>query len=108
MPHKELKTKTIEDILKEETIAADAVKAAVSRYNEERKKKQEQVIIDTLGDIDHVISLRVERLRRIRAEEKQVRQSILNIAAAKEAYLKNLDREKLVSILANEGFYLAE
>ena len=47
MAKKEIKTQTIEEILADHTPTSEAVKSAVQRYNEERKKKQEQIIIDT-------------------------------------------------------------
>ena len=87
MAKKEIKTQTIEEILADHTPTSEAVKSAVQRYNEERKKKQEQIIIDTLGAVDSIVADHVEHLRSIRAEEKRAQQRILNITAAKEAYL---------------------
>ena len=52
MAKKEIKTQTIEEILADHTPTSEAVKSAVQRYNEERKKKQEQIIIDTLEKMD--------------------------------------------------------
>lgn len=47
MAKKEIKKQTIEEILAEHTPTSDAVKSAVQRYNEEKKKQQEQIIINT-------------------------------------------------------------
>lgn len=58
------------EILADHTPTSEAVKSAVQRYNEERKKKQEQIIIDTLGAVDSIVADHVEHLRSIRAEEK--------------------------------------
>lgn len=55
MAKKEIKKQTIEEILAEHTPTSDAVKSAVQRYNEEKKKQQEQIIINTLGAIDCII-----------------------------------------------------
>lgn len=99
MAKKEIKKQTIEEILAEHTPTSDAVKSAVQRYNEEKKKKQEQIIIDTLGAVDCIVSDLVDNLRRIRAEEKRAQQRILDVTAAKEAYLADPDQEVLVQEL---------
>lgn len=104
---KEIKSQTIEEILAEHTVTSDAVKGAVLRYNEERKRKQEQTIINTLGAIDCIVADNVDNLRRIRAEEKRAQQKILDITAAKEAYLANPDQEELISALRKAGVCLA-
>lgn len=100
---KEIKEQTIEEILAEHTPTSDAVKSAVQRYNEEKKKKQEEIIIDTLGAVDGIISDLVDNLRRIRAEEKRAQQRILDVTAAKEAYLADPDQEVLVQELRKAG-----
>lgn len=66
------KTQTIEEILADHTPTSEAVKSAVQRYNEERKKKQEHAV-------DSIVADHVEHLRSIRAEEKRAQQRILNI-----------------------------
>lgn len=103
---KEIKPQTIEEILAEHTIASDAVKGAVLRYNEERKRKQEQTIVNTLSAIDCIVADHVDNLRRIRAEEKRAQQKILDITAAKEAYLANPSQEDLVNALRKAGVCL--
>lgn len=107
MAKKEIKKQTIEEILAEHTPTSDAVKSAVQRYNEEKKKKQEQIIIDTLGAIDCIVSDLVDNLRRIRAEEKRAQQRILDVTAAKEAYLADPDQEVLVQELRKAGVCFA-
>lgn len=107
MAKKEIKTQTIEEILADHTPTSEAVKSAVQRYNEERKKKQEQIIIDTLGAVDSIVADHVEHLRSIRAEEKRAQQRILNITAAKEAYLADPDQEVLVQELRKAGVILS-
>lgn len=107
MAKKEIKPQTIEEILAEHTVTSDAVKGAVLRYNEERKRKQEQTIINTLGAIDCIVADYVDNLRRIRAEEKRAQQKILDITAAKEAYLANPDQEELIGALRKAGVCLA-
>ena len=104
MAKKEIKKQTIEEILAEHTPTSDAVKSAVQRYNEEKKKKQEQIIIDTL---DCIVSDLVDNLRRIRAEEKRAQQRILDVTAAKEAYLADPDQEVLVQELRKAGVCFA-
>lgn len=104
---KEIKKQTIEEILAEHTPTSDAVKSAVQRYNEEKKKKQEQIIIDTLGAVDCIVSDLVDNLRRIRAEEKRAQQRILDVTAAKEAYLADPDQEVLVQELRKAGVCFA-
>ena len=91
----------------EHTPTSDAVKNAVQRYNEEKKKKQEQIIIDTLGAVDCIVSDLVDNLRRIRAEEKRAQQRILDVTAAKEAYLADPDQEVLVQELRKAGVCFA-
>lgn len=86
---------------------SDAVKSAVQRYNEEKKKKQEQIIIDTLGAVDCIVSDLVDNLRKIRAEEKRAQQRILDVTAAKEAYLADPDQEVLVQELRKAGVCFA-
>ena len=88
MAKKEIKKQTIEEILAEHTPTSDAVKSAVQRYNEEKKKQQEQIIINTL---DCIIWDLVDNLRKIRAEEKRAQQCIVDVAAAKDAYLADPD-----------------
>lgn len=107
MAKKEIKTQTIEEILADHTPTSEAVKSAVQRYNEERKKKQEQIIIDTLGAIDSIVADHVERLRSIRAEEKRAQQRILDITAAKEAYLADPDQEILADNLRKADVILS-
>lgn len=107
MAKKEIKTQTIEEILADHTPTSEAVKSAVQRYNEERKKKQEQIIIDTLGAVDSIVADHVEHLRSIRAEEKRAQQRILNIAAAKEAYLADPNQETLADNLRKAGVILS-
>lgn len=107
MAKKEIKKQTIEEILAEHTPTSDAVKSAVQRYNEEKKKKQEQIIIDTLGAVDCIVSDLVDNLRRIRAEEKRAQQRILDVTAAKEAYLADPDQEVLVQELRKAGVCFA-
>lgn len=107
MAKKEIKKQTIEEILAEHTPTSDAVKSAVQRYNEEKKKKQEQIIIDTLGAVDCITSDLVDNLRRIRAEEKRAQQRILDVTAAKEAYLADPDQEVLVQELRKAGVCFA-
>ena len=103
MAKKEIKTQTIEEIL----TTSETVKSAVQRYNEERKKKQEQIIIDTLGAVDCIVSDLVDNLRRIRVEEKRAQQRILDVTAAKEAYLADPDQEVLVQELRKVGINLS-
>lgn len=107
MAKKEIKTQTIEEILADHTPTSEAVKSAVQRYNEERKQKQEQIIIDTLGAVDSIIADHVERLRSIRAEEKRAQQRILDITAAKEAYLADPNQEILADNLRKAGVILS-
>lgn len=107
MAKKEIKKQTIEEILAEHTPTSDAVKSAVQRYNEEKKKKQEQIIIDTLGAVDCIVSDLVDDLRRIRAEEKRAQQRILDVTAAKEAYLADPDQEVLAQGLRKAGISLS-
>lgn len=107
MAKKEIKKQTIEEILAEHTPTSEAVKSAVQRYNEERKKKQEQIIIDTLGAVDSIVADHVEHLRSIRAEEKRAQQRILNITAAKEAYLADPNQETLADNLRKAGVILS-
>ena len=107
MAKKEIKKQTIEEILAEHTPTSDAVKSAVQRYNEEKKKQQEQIIINTLGAIDCIIWDLVDNLRRIRAEEKRAQQRILNITAAKEAYLADPNQETLADNLRKAGVILS-
>lgn len=107
MAKKEIKKQTIEEILAEHTPTSDAVKSAVQRYNEEKKKKQEQIIINTLGAVDCIVSDLVDNLRRIRAEEKRAQQRILDVTAAKEAYLADPDQEVLVQELRKAGVCFA-
>lgn len=95
MAKKEIKKQTIEEILAEHTPTSDAVKSAVQRYNEEKKKQQEQIIINTLGAIDCIIWDLVDNLRKIRAEEKRAQQCLVDVAAAKDAYLADPDLEVL-------------
>lgn len=104
MAKKEIKTQTIEEILADHTLTSEAVKSAIQRYNEERKKKQEQIIIDTLGAVDSIIADHVEHLR---AEEKRAQQRILNITAAKEAYLADPNQETLADNLRKAGVILS-
>lgn len=75
MAKKEIKKQTIEEILAEHTPTFDAVKSAVQRYNEEKKKQQEQIIINTL---DCIIWDLVDNLRKIRAEEKRAQQCLVD------------------------------
>lgn len=103
MAKKEIKTQTIEEILADHTPTSEAVKSAVQRYNEERKKKQEQIIIDTLGAVDSIVADHVEH----RAEEKRAQQRILNITAAKEAYLADPNQETLADNLCKAGVILS-
>lgn len=84
MAKKEIKKQTIEEILAEHTPTSDAVKSAVQRYNEEKKKQQEQIIINTL---DCIIWDLVDNLRKIRAEEKRAQQCI--VAAKDESDARN-------------------
>lgn len=107
MAKKEIKKQTIEEVLAEHTPTSDAVKSAVQRYNEEKKKKQEQIIIDTLGAVDCIVSDLVDDLRRIRAEEKRAQQRILDVTAAKEAYLADPDQEVLAQGLRKAGISLS-
>lgn len=107
MAKKEIKKQTIEEILAEHTPTSDAVKSAVQRYNEEKKKKQEQIIINTLGAVDYIVSDLVDNLRRIRVEEKRAQQRILDVTAAKEAYLADPDQEVLVQELRKAGISLS-
>lgn len=107
MAKKEIKKQTIEEILTEHTPTSDAVKSAVQRYNEEKKKKQEQIIINTLGAVDCIVSDLVDDLRRIRAEEKRAQQRILDVTAAKEAYLADPDQEVLAQGLRKAGISLS-
>lgn len=107
MAKKEIKTQTIEEILADHTPTSEAVKSAVQRYNEERKKKQEQIIIDTLGAVDSIVADHVERLRSIRAEEKRAQQRILDITAAKEAYLADPNQEILADNLRKADVILS-
>lgn len=107
MAKKEIKTQTIEEILADHTPTSEAVKSAVQRYNEERKKKQEQIIIDTLGAVDSIVADHVERLRSIRAEEKRAQQRILDITAAKEAYLVDPNQEILADNLRKADVILS-
>ena len=107
MAKKEIKKQTIEEILAEHTPTSDAVKSAVQRYNEEKKKKQEQIIIDTLGAVDCIVSDLVDNLRRIRVEEKRAQQRILDVAAAKDAYLADPDLEVLAQGLRKAGINLS-
>lgn len=107
MAKKEIKTQTIEEILADHTPTSEAVKSAVQRYNEERKKKQEQIIIDTLGAVDSIVADHVEHLRSIRAEEKRAQQRILNITAAREAYLADPNQETLADNLRKAGVILS-
>lgn len=106
MAKKEIKKQTIEEILAEHTPTSDAVKSAVQRYNEEKKKKKEQIIINTLGAVDCIVSDLVDDLRRIRAEEKRAQQRILDVTAAKEAYLADPDQEVLAQGLRKAGISL--
>lgn len=103
MAKKELKKQTIEEILAENTPISDAVKSAVQRYYEE-KKKQEQIIIDTL---DCIIWDLVDNLSKIRAEEKRAQQCIVDVAAAKDAYLADPDLEVLAQGLRKAGINLS-
>src|SRR5699024_6342359 len=107
MAKKEIKTQTIEEILADHTPTSEAVKSAVQRYNEERKKKQEQIIIDTPEAVDSIVADHVESLRSIRAEEKRAQQRILDITAAKEAYLADPDQEILADNLRKAGVILS-
>lgn len=107
MAKKEIKKQTIEEILAEHTPTSDAVKSAVQRYNEEKKKQQEQIIINTLGTIDCIIWDLVDNLRKIRAEEKRAQQCIVDVAAAKDAYLADPDLEVLVQGLRKAGINLS-
>lgn len=107
MAKKEIKKQTIEEILAEHTPTSDAVKSAVQRYNEEKKKQQEQIIINTLGAIDCIIWDLVDNLRKIRAEEKRAQQRILDVAAAKDAYLADPDLEVLAQGLRKAGINLS-
>ena len=107
MAKKEIKKQTIEEILAEHTPTSDAVKSAVQRYNEEKKKQQEQIIINTLGAIDCIIWDLVDNLRKIRAEEKRAQQCIVDVAAAKDAYLADPDLEVLAQGLRKAGISLS-
>lgn len=107
MAKKEIKKQTIEEILAEHTPISDAVKSAVQRYNEEKKKQQEQIIINTLGAIDCIIWDLVDNLRKIRAEEKRAQQCLVDVAAAKDAYLADPDLEVLVQGLRKAGINLS-
>ena len=104
MAKKEIKKQTIEEILAEHTPTSDAVKSAVQRYNEEKKKQQEQIIINTLGAIDCIIWDLVDNLRKIRAEEKRAQQCIV---AAKDAYLADPNLEVLAQGLRKAGINLS-
>ena len=107
MAKKEIKKQTIEEILAEHTPTSDAVKSAVQRYNEEKKKQQEQIIINTLSAIDCVIWDLVNNLRKIRAEEKRAQQYIVDVTAAKDAYLADPDLEVLTQGLRKAGISLS-
>ena len=107
MAKKEIKKQTIEEILAEHTPTSDAVKSAVQRYNEEKKKQQEQIIINTLGAIDCIIWDLVDNLRKIRAEEKRAQQCIDDVAAAKDAYLADPNLEVLAQGLRKAGINLS-
>lgn len=107
MAKKEIKKQTIEEILAEHTPTSDAVKSAVQRYNEEKKKQQEQIIINTLGAIDCIIWDLVDNLRKIRAEEKRAQQCLVDVAAAKDAYLADPDLEVLAQGLRKAGINLS-
>jgi hypothetical protein len=107
MAKKEIKKQTIEEILAEHTPTSDAVKSAVQRYNEEKKKQQEQIIINTLGTIDCIVWDLVDNLRKIRAEEKRAQQYIVDVAAAKDAYLADPDLEVLAQGLRKAGINLS-
>ena len=107
MVKKEIKKQTIEEILAEHTPTSDAVKSAVQRYNEEKKKQQEQIIINTLSVIDCIIWDLVDNLRKIRAEEKRAQQCIVDVAAAKDAYLADPDLEVLAQGLRKAGINLS-
>lgn len=103
MAKKEIKKQTIEEILAEHTPTSDAVKSAVQRYNEEKKKQQEQIIINTLGAIDCIIWDLVDNLRKIRAEEKRAQQCLVD----KDAYLADPDLEVLAQGLRKAGINLS-
>ena len=107
MEKKEIKKQTIEEILAEHTPTSDVVKSAVQRYNEEKKKQQEQIIVNTLGAIDSIIWDLVDNLHKIRTEEKRAQQCIVEVAAAKDAYLADPDLEVLAQELRKAGIKLS-
>lgn len=106
MEKKEIKKQTIEEILAEHTPTSDAVKSAIQRYNEEKKEQQEQNIINILGAIDSIIWDLVDNLHKIRVEEKRAQQCIIDVAAAKDAFLANPDLEVLAQGLRKAGITL--
>lgn len=57
--------------------------------------------------IEEILADHVERLRSIRAEEKRAQQRILNITAAKEAYLADPNQETLANNLRKAGVILS-
>lgn len=75
--------------------------------SQKTKKIQEQIIINTLGAIDCIIWDLVDNLRKIRAEEKRAQQCIVDVAAAKDAYLADPDLEVLAQGLRKAGISLS-
>lgn len=98
------KADVIESLLKDQKVSNESIKAAISMYEEGKKKQDQERILHELKAIEESITYTVDRLRNIRQREKVAKEALEKVVEAKAAYLQTADYEAFLKVWNNLRF----
>lgn len=94
MDKKETTMKSVEEILAGKTVTNETIVAAVNKYEEQRRERQQEKIIEQLKVLDDVEDTMVTRLRRVRRLEAIQKDRLQKFNAAKTQFMADADVDK--------------
>lgn len=91
---------TVEALLKERNVASSDVKEALEMYQAQKKKENQNRILERLASIDQEMEVIVDNLRLVRKLEASIKKDLVHMNERKAAYLQNPSDENFEQFIA--------